>query len=234
MKKQAQALADVLKLAQTQQQDTYQDGLEQLRAQLAEEIYSWKAEQQACEGLYMEQIVGLEMEVGKLCMKDSQQYKSTDKPTLAMATQSEQTEQRNQCQTQSQTQDHAQKQDAKSKGASDQHVKQAIFADLTALLATKSGGQEWQEVPWKDKKHQKTRQAEIANQPGPTNLTPVKDCPKEAWRLLFCREGGHTAPRSEREDVILAINCGLAKQGFLGFIQAVDAGYTSTGAVTSS
>lgn len=161
VKKQAQALADVLKLAQTQQQDTYQDGLEQLRAQLAEEIYSWKAEQQAREGLYMEQIVRLEMEVGKLCMEltiaqqDSQQYKSTDKPTLAMATQSEQTEQRNQCQTQSQTQDHAQKQDAKSKGASDQHVKQATFADLTALLATKPEEQEWQKVPWKDKKHQK-------------------------------------------------------------------------------
>lgn len=238
VKKQAQALAGVLELAQIQQQDAYQDGLEQLRAQLAEEIYSWKAEQQAHEELYIERIVRLETEVGKLRMEltmaqqESQQCKSTDKPSPAVATKSGQMEQRSQCQTQSQTQKHTQKQDTKPKGSSDQHVKQATFADLAALLGTKPGGQDWQEVPQKNKKHQKTKQAGSANQPDPTNLTPVKDCPKEVRRLLFRREGGHTAPRSEKEDVILAINHGLARQGFPGFIRAVDAGYTSTGAVT--
>lgn len=237
-KKQAQALAGVLELAQTQQQDAYQEGLEQLRAQLAEEIYSWKAEQQAREGLYMERIVGLEMEVGKLrteltmAQQDIQQYRSTSKPTPITTVQSEQTEQQTQRQTQGQTQDHAQKQDARPKGASNQYPKQTTFADLAALLATKPGGQEWQEVPRKNKKHQKTRQAERVDQAGLDNLKPAKDCPKEARRLLFRREGGRAAPRSEREDIILATNRGLAKQGFPGFVRAVDAGYTSTGAIT--
>ena len=237
-RKQAQTLAGILELAQTQQQEAYQEDLEKLQAQLAEEIYSWKAEQQACEGLYMEQIVRLETEVGKLqteltlAQQDIQQYRSTSKPTPITTKQSEQTEQQTQPQTQGQTQDHAQKQDAKPKGASNLHSKQTTFADLAALLATKPGGKEWQEVPQKNRKHQKTRQAERVNQPSPNNLKPAKDCPKEAQRLLFHREGGRAAPRSEREDIILVINHGLAKQGFPGFIRAVDAGYTSTGAVT--
>ena len=69
-------------------------------------------------------------------------------------------------------------------------------------------------------------------QPDPIKLKPAKDCPKEARRLLFRREGGKAATRSEREDIILAINQAVAKEHFPAFIQVVDAGYTSTGAIT--
>ncbi|KAL2004451.1 hypothetical protein VTN00DRAFT_5203 [Thermoascus crustaceus] len=66
----------------------------------------------------------------------------------------------------------------------------------------------------------------------PGSFTPVKERNKEARRLLFRREGGLVAPRAEREEVILAINRGLAKEGFPGFIRVVDMGYTATGAMT--
>lgn len=50
--------------------------------------------------------------------------------------------------------------------------------------------------------------------------------------MLFRQESGKAAPRSEREDVILAISRAVAKEGFPVFIRAVDAGYTNTGAIT--
>ena len=63
-------------------------------------------------------------------------------------------------------------------------------------------------------------------------MKPAKDSPKEARRLLFRREGGKAAPRTKKEDVILAINQAVAKEHFPAFIRVVDAGYTNTGAVT--
>ncbi|ODM14582.1 hypothetical protein SI65_09927 [Aspergillus cristatus] len=139
--KHTQVLMGALEAAQTQQQEMYQMVLEQVQAHLAEELSNWRAEQQIQEGLYLEWITKLELEVSKLSVA-------------------------------------------------------------------------------------------VASQPDPIKLKPAKDCPKEAWRLLFHCEGGKATPRSEREDVILAINQALAKEGFPAFIQVVDAGYTNTGAIT--
>ena len=63
---QAQALVGALEAAQTQQQDIYQMVQEQVQAHLAEELSSWKAEQQFHEGIYLEGITNLELEVSKL------------------------------------------------------------------------------------------------------------------------------------------------------------------------
>ncbi|OJJ85017.1 uncharacterized protein ASPGLDRAFT_24890 [Aspergillus glaucus CBS 516.65] len=100
----------------------------------------------------------------------------------------------------------------------------------TTTRPPRPGGQEWQEVT---KKKPKNRQAvAVASQPDPIKLKPAKDSPKEARRLLFRREGGKAAPRSEREDIILAINRAVAKERFPVFIWVVDTGYTNTGAIT--
>ena len=80
------------------------------------------------------------------------------------------------------------------------------FADLAALLSTRPGGQEWQEVTKRKPKNQQIQAVAAARQPDPIKLKPAKDCPKEARRLLFHHEGGKAATRSEREDIILAIN----------------------------
>jgi hypothetical protein len=217
--KQAQALLGALQTAQTQQ-EVAQDSLEQLRTQLAEELNSWKAEQQAREGLYMERIAKLETEVSRLrtelteAKQVIQRSSTRAPPALMTSIQPSHTNQR------------AENQASKPRATNPPPKPNPTFADLAALLATKPGGQEWQEVSQRKKKHQKAKQAETSN------LRPAKDCPKEARRLLFRREGPLTAPRSEREDIILAVNRGLAKEGFPGFIRAVDAGYTQTGSVT--
>lgn len=72
------------------------------------------------------------------------------------------------------------------------------FADLAILLSTRPGGQEWQEVTKKKQKNEQIQAAAAAVQPDPIKLKPGKDSPKEARRLLFRREGGKAAPRSER------------------------------------
>lgn len=108
----------------------------------------------------------------------------------------------------------------------------STFADLAALLSTKPGGQEWQEVTKEKQKYQQNKVAPTVSQPDLTKFKPAKDCPKEARRLLFHREGDKTASRSEREDIILAINRAVAKKGFPAFTRVVDAGYTNTGAIT--
>ena len=112
---------------------------------------------------------------------------------------------------------------------SQQPRQKSRFADLAALPSTKPGGQEWQEVT---KKKPKNRQIQAAtSRSDPAKLKPAKESPKEARRLLFRREGGKAAPRSEREDVILAINRAVTKERFPAFVR-VDAGYTNTGAIT--
>ncbi|ODM20120.1 hypothetical protein SI65_05107 [Aspergillus cristatus] len=64
--KHAQVLVGALEAAQTQQQEMYQMVLEQAQAHLAEELSNWRAEQQIHEGIYIERITKLELEVSKL------------------------------------------------------------------------------------------------------------------------------------------------------------------------
>ena len=65
-RKHAQVLVGALEAAQTQQQEMYQAVLEQVQAHMAEELSNWKAEQQLHEGIYLERITNLELEVSKL------------------------------------------------------------------------------------------------------------------------------------------------------------------------
>lgn len=118
---------------------------------------------------------------------------------------------------------HANNQALKVREMNEQTRQEPRFADLAALLSTRSGGQEWQEVTKKKQKNQQTQALKPAvSQLSPTRLKPAKDCPKEARRLLFHCEGGKAAPRSEREDVILAINQAVAKERFPASIWVVD------------
>lgn len=88
---------------------------------------------------------------------------------------------------------------------------QSSFADIAALLSTKPGGEGWREVI---KRRREQRQPETTKQSEPSHLKPARDSPKEARRIPFRREEGQTDPRSEREDIILAINRRLCKGGF--------------------
>lgn len=224
--RQAQVLVGALEAAQTQQQEIYQVVQEQIQAHLAEELSNWRAERQVCEGIYMERITKLELEVSKLRTElteakyTTQQCEPVRQNTLAVDTQSIR----------------ANKQDdnqiPKVRGMSQQPRQEPRFADLAALLSTKPGGQEWQEVTKKKQKNRQIQATAVATQPNPITLKPAKDSPKEARRLLFRREGGKAAPRTEKEDVILAINRAVAKEHFPAFIRVVDAGYTNTGAIT--
>ena len=160
----------------------------------------------------MERITKLELEVSKLCTElteakyTTQQCEPVRQNTLAVDTQSIQ----------------ANKQDdnqiPKVRGMSQEPRQDPRFADLAALLSTKPGGQEWQEVTKKKQKNQQIQATAVATQPNPITLKPAKDSPKEAQRLLFHCEGGKAAPRTEKEDVILAINQAVAKEHFPAFI----------------
>ncbi|KAI9035227.1 uncharacterized protein KD926_004259 [Aspergillus affinis] len=226
---QAQVFAGALETAQNRQQDAYQTIWEQLQTQLAKEISDWKAEQQIHDGLYQERITGLELEVSKLrteltdAKRTIQQLESQRQNTPVISTQGPRAGQHNQNQV------------PKARGILNQIPRQKpTFADLAALLSTKPEGQEWQEITQKKKKqkYQQARAALASGRPDPTKLQPAKNCPKEARKLLFRREGSKDAPRSEKEDIILAINRAVADKGLLTFIRAVDAGYINTGAIT--
>jgi hypothetical protein len=96
-------------------------------------------------------------------------------------------------------------------------------------MATKPGDQAWQEVL----PRQKSRAAKVSPQEAatrrPKDLKPAKEKNREARRLIFRRDGGPIAPRAEREEVILALNRVLAREGLPIFVRVVDAGYTETG-----
>ncbi|RHZ51556.1 uncharacterized protein CDV56_101122 [Aspergillus thermomutatus] len=201
----------------------YQDSLEQLQAQVTEELQSWKAQQQIREGLYTGQIAELETEVRTLRTELREAQQAIQRHGVM-----DQTKQLARSQGQAQVQTELPKHTPKPSRTLNQ--KQTTFADIAALLATTPGGQGWQEVPQKKKKLQ--RQADPIKQPEPSNLKPARESPKEARRLLFRREKGETALRAEREDIILAVNRRLASEGFPGFIRAVDAGYSNTGAIS--
>lgn len=108
--------------------------------------------------------------------------------------------------------------------------KRASYADLAALLATKSGGKDWQTVPAKPQRARKPKEPTPMQQ---TPLTPAKEHNKEARRLIFRRNGGQEAPKSDPADIILALNQALSREGLPSFIRAIGASYTATGAVST-
>ncbi|KAL2012984.1 hypothetical protein VTN00DRAFT_509 [Thermoascus crustaceus] len=238
-----QALAGAIEQAKSQQQ-ARQEELEIIWTQMMEQLNSWKAEQQIEKAHLLARISTLELEVSKLQteLSQAQQAPKTSTPALSETAHRPASRAAGDASAKKAPKDTIKageasrpKQDMKQppkKGAS--------YADIAALLATRPGGQEWQTVPARPSKTQKmeghrgskepVKEAMKAQKPG--SFTPVKERNKEARRLLFRREGGLAAPRAEREEVILAINRGLAKEGFPGFICVVDMGYTATGAMT--
>ncbi|ODM16205.1 hypothetical protein SI65_08204 [Aspergillus cristatus] len=224
--KQAQVLVGALEAAQTQQQEIYQMVQEQVQAHLAEELSNWRAEQQIHEGIYLERITNLEQEVSKLRTELTEARCTIQQPgpvrqnTPAIGTQPNRVNKQDNNQT------------PKVREMSQQSRQEPTFADLAALLSTRPGGQEWQEVTKRKPKNRQIQAVAVASQPDPIKLKPAKNSPKEAQRLLFHCEGGKAAPRSEKEDIILAINRAVAKERFPAFIRVVDAGYTNTGAIT--
>lgn len=206
-----------------QVQTVYQDRLESIQTQLTEELESWRAEQKAREDLLKERITTLESEVTWLRSELDQVRRATPEQTSApLPTQREPTVPNT---LHTNDQDYV----PGPKPVSRHNQPSSSFADIAALLATKPGGHGWQEVLPK-KKQQK--RSEPRKQPHQSALTPARHAPKEARRILFRREQGQTAPRVDKEDIILAVNRGLAQAEFPGFFRAIDAGYSSTGAVT--
>ena len=61
---------------------------------------------------------------------------------------------------------------------------------------------------------------------------PNSSQPRTALRRHGDYYSAERFPKSEREDVILAINWAVAKEHFPAFICVVDAGYTNTGVIT--
>ncbi|KAJ5873606.1 uncharacterized protein N7473_013165 [Penicillium subrubescens] len=176
------ALAGLL----AQVQRVYQDRLEQIQTQLAEDLESWKAEQQAQEDLLKERIATLESEVTQLRAELEQVRKATPEQTaVPQSTERGPTVPKT---LRTHDQDHlrARAQDyvPGPKPVSRHNQPSSSFADIAALLATKPGGHE------------------------------------------------PNGPRVDKEDIILAVNRGLAQAEFPGFVRVIDAGYSSTGAVT--
>ncbi|ODM15963.1 hypothetical protein SI65_08804 [Aspergillus cristatus] len=125
----------------------YQMVQEQIQAHLAEELSNWKAEQQVHEGIYVEWITNLELEVSKLCTELTEAQRTIQQPgpvrqnTPATDTQLNQVNK------------HDNNQTPKAREMSQQSRQEPTFADLAALLSTRPGGQEWQEVTKKKQKN---------------------------------------------------------------------------------
>ena len=217
----SKALAGLL----AQVKNAYQDRLDQIQTQLTEELQSWRAERQVREDLQLARLATLEHEVTKL-RKELEKFQQPNRRQNAAA---QPTQGKPAAQTNYRIQPHSQNKEPISTPTVGHNRPQSSFADIAALLATKPGGQGWKEVP---RRRKRQRQPETTKQSEPSQLKPARDSPKEARRILFRRDEGQTDPRSEREDIILAVNRGLCKGGFPGFVRAIDAGYTGTGAVT--
>ena len=105
--------------------------------------------------------------------------------------------------------------------------KEHFYADVAALMATKPGGQAWQEVLPKQKRA--TKEATKL----PQDLKPAKEKDREARQIIFRWDRGHAAPRANCEEIILALNRVLARKGLPVFVRIIDAGYTATGAISA-
>jgi hypothetical protein len=144
--KQAQMLVGALETAQTQQQEIYQMVQEQVQAHLAEELSNWRAEQQIHVGIYLERITKLEHEVSKLRTELTEAQHTVQctihqpglmrQNTPAIDTQQNRDNKFGNNLTPT----------PKVKETSQQSRQEPTFADLAALLSTKPGGKEWQEV----------------------------------------------------------------------------------------
>ena len=64
------------------------------------------------------------------------------------------------------------------------------------------------------------------------SLKPVKDRGLESRRIIF-RRATPSGPQAPRADIILGLNRALAKLGLPIFARVIDAGYTTTGAITA-
>lgn len=213
-----------------QVQTAYQDRLELIQTQLTEELESWKAEQQAREDLLKERIATLESEVTRLRGELEQVRKATPEQTGVPLPTQRGTAVPKTLHTCDQDHLGARVQDyVPGPKPVSRHNQPSSFADVAALLATKPGGRGWQEVVYKKKQPKRTDPNGKAH---PSTLTPARNAPKEARRIVFRREQAQMAPRADKEDIILAVNRGLAQAEFPGFVRAIDAGYSSTGAVT--
>jgi hypothetical protein len=208
-----------------------QDRLELIQTQLTEELESRKAEQQAREDLLNERIATLESEVTRLRGELDQVRKATPEQTAVPPPSQRGTTVPKTLRTNEQDHLRARDQDyvPGPKPVSRHNQPSSSFADIAALLATKPGGHGWQEVVHKKKRPNRTDSSKQAH---PSALTPARNAPKEARRIVFRREQAQTAPHVDKEDTILAVNRGLAQADFPGFVRAIDAGYSSTGAVT--
>jgi hypothetical protein len=214
-----------------QVQTAYQDRLELIQTQLTEELESWKAEQQTREDLLKERIATLECEVTKLRGELDQVRQATPEQTALPQSTQRGTSVPKTLHPNDQDYRRARAQDnvPGPKPVSRHNQSSSSFAGIAALLATKPGGHGWQEVIHKKKQSKRT---DPSKQGHPSAFTPAKNAPKEARRIVFRREQAQMAPRADKEDIILAVNRGLAHAKFPGFVRVIDAGYSSTGAVT--
>jgi len=224
--------------ALTQQQERKGD-LETLWGQFNETIHSLKADLQLRDEHYQERITTLEQEVSRLNMElitaNKPPSQATQPSQMPMSTASPTAAHRPLPQTTRNTQMPLPIPVPRSTlmGAPMARIqpgkKEHSYADVAALMATKPGGQAWQEVLPK----QKNRATKEATTKRPQDLKPAKEKDREARRIIFRRDRGHIAPRADREEIILALNRVLARKGLPVFVRIIDAGYTATGAISA-
>jgi hypothetical protein len=227
--------------ALTQQQERQGD-LETLWGQFNETIHSLKADLQLRDEHYQERITTLEQEVSRLNTELVTAYKPPSQATqpsqIPMSTASPTAVHRPLPQTTRNTQmplpiptSRPYKTPMGAPMARTQPgKKEHSYAEVAALMATKPGGQAWQEVLPKQKNRASTKEATTKL---PQDLKPAKEKDREARRIIFRRDRGHVAPRADREEIILALNRVLARNGLPVFVRVIDASYTATGAISA-
>jgi hypothetical protein len=221
---------------QTQvQEQTRQGDVKNLWTWVTDALNNMKAEQQIREENYIGRINALEQEIRKL-----QTIQATQKPTPALTPAqptpapipiTAPTAHGPPCGAAKNTREDLPIRPTKALSAQRQPEKKAAPSYAAALMDIRSGGQEWQVVPPKQKKVSKIGPTAALVQT-PENLKPAKEKNKEARRIIFRRDMGNKAPKANREDIILALNRALAGKGLPSFIRVVDAGYTETGAIS--
>jgi hypothetical protein len=214
------------------QQQAQRGDFETLWGQVRETISSLRAELQLRDESYQGKIASLEQEVSRLRTELTTAMKATQPAQMPIPTASPAPAHGPPSGAATNTQDQAHSRPRQADRARDLPERKApSYADVAALMATRPGGQGWQIVPPKQKKASK--QGSIGDKAlEPKDFKPAKEKDKVARRLLFRRDKGNEAPKAEREEVILALNRALAREGLPGFIRVVDAGYTETGAMS--